>query len=119
MREESLSKGFKKFYSNKLLLRDKKLGKNTKKKIYKIVIRSVMTYAAETAHITLKVFKEKMIKTIMGPVKVSEYKFRRLVSREVENILNKQNIVRIVKSQFLRKYIAYNILSSCKFNLSN
>jgi len=51
---ERIAKGNKAYYANAKLIKSKFLNKNTKMKIYKMTIRPVVTYSAETRTLTAK-----------------------------------------------------------------
>lgn len=108
--KERIQTGYRAFYANKQLLRDKNLSKNTKLRVYKTIIRPIVTYAAEMANLTqkeeeqLKIFERKIIRIIMGPKKIGEDESRQLMNFEIDALLNGENIVRIIKAQRIRWY---------------
>lgn len=108
--KQRIQQGYKAYYANKQMLKDKKLSKNTKLKIYKTTIRPVVTYAAEVANLTskeeeqLKIFERKIVRMIMGPKKVNQNETRLLMNYEIENILKNENIIKIFKSMRIRWY---------------
>ena len=51
---ERIAKGNKAYYANEKLIKSKFLKKNTKMKIYKTIIRPVVTYSSETWTSTAK-----------------------------------------------------------------
>lgn len=107
---EKIMKGYRAFYCNKQMLKDKKLSKKTKLRIYKTIIRPIITYATETITLTekeeekLKILERKIIRAITGPKKISENESRQLMNHEVEEIMGKENIVRTIKAMRIRWY---------------
>ncbi|XP_057657852.1 uncharacterized protein LOC130894852 [Diorhabda carinulata] len=71
--KEKITAANRAYYANKKLLQNKILGKSTKMRIYKTVIRPVMMYAAETMTMTkkqeedLRIVERKILRTILGP----------------------------------------------------
>ena len=76
----------------------------TKVRLYRTLIRPVVTYAAETWNISsrdankLRVFERKIIRRIYGPIQENGY-WRIMDNLEVNNILNGEDIVRFIKAQ--------------------
>lgn len=111
-REEEIKKrvqaGNRAFYHNKSLLKDKKLSRETKIKIYKTLIRPVVAYAAETACYSkreaeiLKTFERKIMRTIIGMKKCENGIARPLMNFEIEEEIKGENIVRHMKAQRIR-----------------
>lgn len=70
-------------HANKKLLKSKILGKNTKIKIYKTIIRLIIMYAAETMSMMkkqeedLRILERKVFRIILEPIKIRENEFRR------------------------------------------
>ena len=79
----------------------------TKVRLYRTLIRPVVTYAAETWNISsrdankLRVFERKIIRRIYGPIQENGY-WRIMDNLEVNNILKGEDIVRFIKAQRLR-----------------
>jgi len=71
---ERIAKGNKAYYVNVKLIKSKFLKKNTKMKIYKMMIRPVITYSSETWTLTakdennLRIFERQILRKIFGPV---------------------------------------------------
>lgn len=86
----------------------KRIRRRTKHKVYKNVIRSVATYAAETTCTTqkeeheLKGFERNI--GIYGEKNLNNRVYRRLTNAKIEKILEGIEIVRRIKSQQLKWY---------------
>jgi hypothetical protein len=69
-------KGNKACYANAKLIKSKFLNRNTKMKIYKTIIRPVVTYLSETWTLTakdennLRIFERQILKKIFDPVNI-------------------------------------------------
>lgn len=93
------------YYANKKLLKSKILTKNTKMDIYKTIIRPVMMYAAETLTLTkreeedLRIVERKVMRTILGPVRVSDNEYRPRMNHEIHQDLGGEDIVKKIKKQ--------------------
>jgi len=70
-----ISLGNKAFYANEDLFKSKLLTKNSKLRMYKTLVRPVVTYACETwvlkenIKTKLRVFERKVLRKIYGPTK--------------------------------------------------
>ena len=73
---ERIAKGNKAYYANAKLMKSKFLKKNTKMKIYKTMIRPVITYSSETWTLTtkdennLRIFERQILRKIFGAVNI-------------------------------------------------
>ena len=73
---ESIAKGNKAYYACAKLIKSKFLKKNTKMKIYKTMIRPVVTYSSETWTLTAKdennlcIFERRILRKIFGPINI-------------------------------------------------
>jgi hypothetical protein len=73
---EKIAKGNKAYYANSKLIKSKLLKKNTKMKIYKTMIRPVVTHSSETWTLTakaennLRIFKRQILRMIFGLVNI-------------------------------------------------
>ena len=71
------------------------------------MIRPVVTYACETWNISandalkLRIFERNIIRKIYGAVEENGY-WRRRTNKEIDDILQKEDIVRFVKAQRIR-----------------
>lgn len=102
--KERIQTGFKAFYSNVNLLKNKLLNRTAKMQIYKTLIRPVVTYGSETWTLTvadkerLRRFERKVIRKIYGGVKENnEWRIR--YNNEINDILENGDIVRFIKSR--------------------
>lgn len=105
--KERIQKGYRAVGRNKKLLKSKSISRRTKIKIYKTLIRPVITYAMETTVINkkeeedLKITERKIIRMITGPNVTGEGERRLKTNKEIEEILGGENIVRYIKTQRL------------------
>jgi len=73
---EKIAKGNKAYYANSKLIKSKLLRKNTKMKIYKTMIRPVVTYSSQTWILTakdennLRIFERQILRKVFGPVNI-------------------------------------------------
>jgi hypothetical protein len=74
---ERIVKGNKAYCANAKLIKSKFLKRNTKLKIYKTIIRPVVTYSSETWTLTAKdennlcIFERQILRKIFGPVNIN------------------------------------------------
>lgn len=96
-------------YSLHNIIKSKFLTRTTKIKIYKSVIRPILTYGSETWTMTkameakLRCFERKILRKIFGPYhdpNTNQYRMR--TNCEVKQIYNDNDIVQEIKSQRLR-----------------
>ena len=72
--QEQIQKGNRAYHANKQVLRSKLISRNTKLRVYKVIIRPVATYGSETWTMTVKdenalrSFERKIMRRIYGPV---------------------------------------------------
>jgi len=73
---ERMANGNKAYYANVKPIKSKLLKKNTKMKIYKTMIRPVVTFSSETWTLTskdennLRIFERQILMNISGPVNI-------------------------------------------------
>jgi hypothetical protein len=94
------------YFANMKLLKSTLLSRHSKVKLYKTLIRPVVTCGAETWTMSaadenaLCVFERKVVRRICGPVREGE-QWRIRSNQELEEILRGEDIVKFVKSQWL------------------
>lgn len=94
------------YYCNLSLLKSSLLSRNTKLRLYKTLIRPVVTYGAESWTMSkanessLRIFERKILRKIYGPVKEGET-WRIRTNQELEQISEREDIVRFIKSRRL------------------
>ena len=87
-----ISLGNKAFYANKDLFKSKLLIKNSKLRIYKTLVRPVVTYACETWVLKenikskLRVFEWKVLRRIYGPTKEKDGTWRIKSNEELNRL---------------------------------
>lgn len=95
------------YFANIKLLKSSILSKKCKMRIYKSLIRPVVTYGAETWNLLssdankLRVFERKIIRRIWGPINENGH-WRIRNNWEINDILENEDIVRFVKATRLR-----------------
>lgn len=95
-------------HANKKILKSKLITKKTKIRIHESLIRPVMMYGAEVLTMTkadeenLRIAERKVMRTILGPIKINENEFRIRNNREINEELNGKDIVNKIKQQRLR-----------------
>lgn len=106
--KEKIISANKALHANKKLLKSKILTRKTKIRIYKTLIRPIITYAAETMTMTkkeeerLRIAERKIMRTILGPVRVTDKEYRIRTNLEIEQELKGDDIVGKIKEQRLR-----------------
>uniref|UniRef100_A0A8D8V6E2 Craniofacial development protein 2 n=1 Tax=Cacopsylla melanoneura TaxID=428564 RepID=A0A8D8V6E2_9HEMI len=106
--KERLQLGNRAYFANQTLLKNKLITRRTKMKIYKTVIRPIITYGSESWTLIkedqekIKRFERKVIRRIYGPIRVDEDNWRIRYNSEINDILNGEDIIKFIKSQRLR-----------------
>ena len=81
------------YYAYKNPMKSKALNRNLKLKIYKTIIRPVVTYGYETWNLTCKdelmlgIFERKILRRIFGPVRNNYGSYRILINHELDNCI--------------------------------
>jgi hypothetical protein len=100
-------KGNKAYNANAKLIKSKLLKRNTKMKIYKTIIRPVITYSSETWTLTakdennLRIFERQILRKISGPVNINNIQ-RIRNNKEIDKLIEGADIVRIIKGQRIK-----------------
>lgn len=105
--KERILAGNRAYWGYQKFLRDKNITRKTKLRIYKTAIRPVVTYAAETICLTkqdenkLRIFERKILRKIFGLKKIDN-EYRSLWNKEIDNIMEGEDVVRQMKAKRLR-----------------
>lgn len=108
--DQRIQAGHRAYYKYKNIMTDKKISRNTKLRVNKTAIRTIVIYGAETMSLTkfdeekMKIFERKIIRRIYGLKKIVEGEYRRLMNIEIKYISNQEDIIKIIKIQRLRWY---------------
>jgi hypothetical protein len=85
------------------------LPKNTKIRVYRTIILSVVLYGCGTWSLTpreeqrLRVFENRVLRRIFGPKRdEATGKWRRLHNEELNDLYSSANIIRVIKSRRMR-----------------
>jgi len=100
--KERIMMGSKAYYANRQLVNSSLISRNSKLRMYRTLVRPVVTYGSESWTLTreeeraLAVFEKKILQKIYGPVKENElWRIRR--NDRLEAIIKGENIVRFIK----------------------
>jgi len=105
--EGRISVGNKAFCANQDLFKSKLLTKNSRLRIYKIFVRTVVTYACESwvlkenIKTKLRVFERKVLRKIYGPTKEKHGTWRIKSNEELNRLTGNKNIINYIKAQRL------------------
>jgi hypothetical protein len=103
--QERIAAGNRAYFANKIMFTSKQISRKVKLKLYRTIVRPVVTYACETWTLKdkieqkLMVFERKILRKIFWPIKVSENRWRIRANEELDTLTNHANIVRYVKTQ--------------------
>ncbi|KAJ3667210.1 hypothetical protein Zmor_002610 [Zophobas morio] len=107
---QRIQSGHRAYFKYSSIMKSSRISKDTKLRVYKAAIRSVVTYAAETMSLTrdaeekMSRFERKIVRRIMGMKKIQDQEYRTLMNHEIEDILKGENIVRAIKARRIRWY---------------
>lgn len=96
------------YYSLNKFFRSTLISKTCKLTLYKITIRPILCYNAETWTLTttnknrLRIFKRKVLRKIFGPVKVKDESTRIRFNHELLQLVEGEDVVKFIKAQRLR-----------------
>jgi hypothetical protein len=100
--QDRIQAGNKAYYANQMMLKNRHINRSAKMRIYKTLIRPVVTYGCESWTMKkedeniLRRFERKIIRRIYGPVRQGrEWRIRN--NEEIDNVIRKKDIVRFVK----------------------
>lgn len=94
--------------ANWTVLKSKAISRTVKIKVYKTIIRPIITYAAETMTFTkreqeqLSVLERKVMRMIMGPENMGNNQLRRRTNAEIKIALDGKDIVSHIKTQRIK-----------------
>jgi hypothetical protein len=98
---ERILKGNKAYYSNAQVIKSIFLKRNIKMKIYKMIIRPVITYSSQTWTLTakdennLRIFERQILRKIRGPVSTDNI-WRIRNNMEIDKLIEGADIVRFI-----------------------
>ena len=96
------------YFANLKLFRSRLLSRTVKLRLYKTIIRPVLTFGCELWTLKentirqLQVFERKMLRKIYGPLQLDGGEYRIRFNCELEELIGGLNVVRFVKSQRIR-----------------
>jgi hypothetical protein len=104
--KERTALGIKAYYTNLKFFESRLVTKYSKLKLYRTVIRPIVTYASETWVLKetsiqkLLVFERKILRRIFGPTKENQI-WRIKTNEELDKLIKHKNIVNYIKAQKL------------------
>jgi hypothetical protein len=104
---EKIATGKKAYYANSKLIKSELLKKNTKMKIYKTLIRPVLTYSLETWTLSAKdeknlsILERHILWKIFGPVNIDNV-WRIQNNIEIDTLIEGADIVRFIKTKRIK-----------------
>jgi hypothetical protein len=93
------------YYEYGKLMKPRALNRNSKLKVYKSLIRPVVTYGCEAWTVTirddqyLKISERRMLRKIFGPVQNEDGYWRIRMNYELKELIKNADIVRFIKSR--------------------
>jgi hypothetical protein len=118
---ERIVKGNKAYCANAKLIKSKFLNRNTKMKIYRTIIRPVVTYSSDTWTLTTKnennlpIFERQILRKIFCPVNIDNI-WRIRNNMEIDKLIEGADIVRFIKAQ--RTQIPFNAIQYVYCNIT-
>lgn len=94
--------GYEAYYDHKTLIKNKKLSRYSKFRIYQALIRSVVLYGAET--MCFKENVEEKLRTFEDKVLSKIFNSKKLMQEEINDILKEKDIIGLIKSKRIRWY---------------
>jgi hypothetical protein len=104
---ERIAKGNKAYYANGKLIKSKFLKKHTKIKMYKTMIRPVVTYSLETLTLTaedennIRIFERLILRKIFGLINTDNI-WRIRSNMEIDKLIKGADIVRFINAQRIK-----------------
>jgi hypothetical protein len=104
--KERITLGIKAYYANQKFFKSRLVTKYSKLKLYRTVIRPIVTYASETWVLKegiiqkLLVFERKILRRIFGLTKENQI-WRIKTNEELDKLIKHKNIVNCIKAQRL------------------
>jgi hypothetical protein len=98
--KERIALGIKAYYANQKFFKSRLITKHSKLKLYRTVIRTIVTYASETWVLKetiiqkLLVFERKNLRRIFGPTKENQI-WRIKTNEELDKLIKHKNIVKL------------------------
>ena len=96
------------FYMYAKVFRSRLISRNTKFRLYKTLIRPVLTYGCEVWKMKTKelnqieIFERKILRRIFGSVRLGENEYRGRYNYELEELINRRNVRRFIKAQRIK-----------------
>jgi len=90
------------YYAYGNLMKSRALNRSSKFKIYKSLIRPVVTYRSEAWTLTsqhLRIFGRRILRKIFGPVQNADGSWRIRMNYELNELIEKADMVRFIKSR--------------------
>jgi len=117
--KERIALGTKAYHANQKFFKSRLVTKYSKLKLYRTVIRPIVTYASETWVLKetiiqkLLVFERKILRRIFGPTKENQI-WRIKTNEELDKLIKHKNIVHCFKAQRLSWFGHLQIMSDTR-----
>ena len=102
--KNEIQAGNRAYFANRMIFKNRLITRNTKVKIYKTLVRPVVTFGSETWTMkrsdedALRVFERRILRKIYGPIKENgDWRIR--YNSELEHLIGGQDIVRFIKAR--------------------